>query len=169
MRRILIVFSTLALLWVIIAQVNHSLSSAHVYLFVGGLYITYGALVLPFRAGLAASILAGLLCDATTPVKFGTHMLLWATAHAIIYNLRDRIPREDTTSRVIVALLANLGLFLVFSFIQISRSPAPASAWPRLIADLFASQIFLILIAPWFFALQSKALLLARVERDFLS
>ena len=45
-------------------------------------------------------------------------------------------------------------------------TPAPAAIWPRLIVDLLCSQVFLVLIAPWFFALQTRALTLARVPRE---
>ena len=68
-----------------------------------------------------------------------------------------------------VALLTNLGIFLVFSFFQIAHAPSPAAVWPRLIVDLLVSQIFIVLVAPWFFALQGEGLLLARVERERLS
>ena len=51
-----------------------------------------------------------------------------------------------------------LALFLAFSFTQIHDSPAPATVWPRLIADLVCSQLFLVLVTPWFFALQAGAL-----------
>jgi rod shape-determining protein MreD len=84
----------------------------------------------------------------------------------VVFHLRDRLPRDDTLARVIVALLANLALFLLFSFIQIARSPAPAVAWPRLIADLACSQVFLALVAPWFFALQLRAVSLAGSSRE---
>lgn len=169
MRHTLATFLTLLLLWVLIAQANHALSGLRVYLFVGGLYVTYAALMLPPRAGLATSLLGGLLCDATTPVAFGTHLLLFAVAFAVVSHLRDRLPREDTIARVLVALLTNLGLFLIFSFTQIGRSPSPAVAWPRLIADLLCSQVCLAIIAPWFFALQHRVLLLARAEREMLN
>ena len=69
--------------------------------------------------------------------------------------------RDETVARVIIALLTNLTLFLVFSFLQISRLPQPAVAWPRIIFDLVCSQVVLALIAPWFFALQTAALRLA--------
>ena len=95
-----------------------------------------------------------------------THLVLFVAAFAIVSHLRDRLPREDTVARVIVALLTNLALFLIFSFTQIGGSPSPAAAWPRLIADLVCSQIALALIAPWFFALQHRALLFARAERE---
>lgn len=168
MRYTVTLFLTLLLLWGIVAEANHALSGLRVYLFVGGLFVTYSALMLPWGAGLAASLLGGLLCDANAPVVFGTHLILFAAAFTVVSHLRDRLPREDTVARVIVALLANLALFLVFSFTQIGGSPAPAIAWPRLIADLVCSQVCLALIAPWFFALQHHALLIARAERENL-
>ena len=50
--------------------------------------------------------------------------------------------------------------------VPLSPSPAPAAAWPRLIADLACSQVFLALVAPWFFALQLRALTLAGSARE---
>src|SRR3954468_7409196 len=114
MRRALVIFVTLLLLWTLVAQLNHALTGLRVYLFVGSLYVVYAALMLPPRTGLIASLLGGLLCDATTPVWFGTHLLLFAAAHAIIFHLRNRLPRDDTTARVIIALLTNLAIFLLF-------------------------------------------------------
>jgi rod shape-determining protein MreD len=58
---------------------------------------------------------------------------------------------------VLVALLANLGLFLVFSFTQIGASPAPGIVWGRLLVDLGFSQVALAAITPWFLALQERA------------
>jgi cell shape-determining protein MreD len=166
MRLSLTTALTLLLLWTLVAQINHALSEFRVYLFTGSLFVTFAALKLPLRAGLAASLLGGVLCDANSPADFGTHILLFAATHAVVFHLRDRLPRDDTVSRVIVALLTNLAVFLLFSFIQIARSPAPAAVWPRLIADLACSQVFLALIAPWFFALQHRALVLTGADRE---
>ncbi len=166
MRLSLVTALTLLLLWTLVAQVNHALAELRVYLFVGSLFVVFAALKLPLCSGLGASLLSGLLCDANSPVDFGTHTLLFAAAHAVVFHLRDRLPRDDTIARLIVALLTNLALFLVFSFIQIARSPAPAAAWPRLIADLVCSQVFLALIAPWVFALQHRALVLTGTTRE---
>jgi rod shape-determining protein MreD len=157
MRNAAVIFLAQLLLVCLLAQVNHAITGAHVYLFAGGLLIAYSALALPFSAGVAASFLIGLAADAAAPVPFGTQALLFAAAHTIVFHLRDRLPRDDTTGRVIIALLTNLGLFLALSFFLIGRSPAPSAAWARLFADLLASQIFLALIAPWFFALEERA------------
>ena len=176
MRRVLVAFFTLFLLWVLVAQLNHELSGAHVYLFVGGLFVTYSALLLRLREGVIVTVLAGLLCDANMPIALGisrlgfafahTHTILFAIAHIVIFHLRDRIPRGETAARVLVALFTNLAIFLLFSFTQIGHSPAPGLAWPRIIADLFISQIFLVLVAPWFFAFQTRAFVLARADRE---
>lgn len=158
MRRFLTLSLTLLILWAVVAQLNHTLSTFRVYLFPGSLFVAFAALTQPLRSGLFATCVGGLLCDANAPVAFGTHLLLFGFVHAILHQLRDRVPRDDNIAAIIVVLLSNLALFLVFSFAQIHRSPAPAAVWPRLIMDLIASQVFLALVTPWFFALQARAL-----------
>lgn len=167
-RRWFVLFLSLLLLWLLLAQVNHYLAVRQVYIFAGGLFVTYAALKIPLRSGLAVTVLAGLLFDANSAATFGTHVLLFAATHAVIYHLRDRVPRDQTTSRVIVTLLANLALFLLLSFGQVGQSPAPAAIWPRLIFDLACSQVLIVIIAPWFFALQTSALTLAGAENRSL-
>jgi hypothetical protein len=169
LRRTVVHVATLILLWALVGQVNHMLTGLRVYLFAGALFVTHAALLQPRRSGRLAVVLGGFICDATTPVVFGTHAFLFLVAHALVYRVRDRVPRDDAISRIILALLVNLALFLAFSFTQIHRSPAPAAVWPRLLMDLVCSQFFLALITPWFLALQSRALVLARVEHTELA
>jgi rod shape-determining protein MreD len=176
MRRTLVLFLTLLLLWTIVTQLNHALTPLHVYVFTGSLFAVYAALTQPLVPGMIATALGGLLCDAhmpiardLSPLAFSlahTHLLLFAAAHATIFHLRDRVPRDDTTTRVIVAVLANFVLFMLFSFIEIALLPTPAAVWPRLIVDLICSQVFVALVTPWFFAVQARALALVRLERD---
>ena len=161
MRRSLVLFLTLVLLWGIVAELNHVLSGLHVHVFAGALFVGFAALTQPKRAGLAASLLGGLICDANPPVAFGTHGLLFAAAHLTVFRLRDRVPRQDNIATTIVVLFANFALFLALSFLQINASPAPTAVWPRLIADLAGSQVFLAIVTPGFFALQGRALALA--------
>ena len=166
MRRTLVLLGTLFLLWFIVTQLNDALASLRVYVFAGALFVAFSALTQPRRPGLVAVMLAGLICDANAPVTFGTHMLLFAAAHFTLFHLRERVPRDDNVAAIAVVLLTNLAAFLVFSFTQIHDSPAPGVVWPRLIADLVCSQLFLVIVTPWFFALQAGALALARVARD---
>jgi rod shape-determining protein MreD len=163
--RLALIFLSTLLLWAVTAQLNHALAPWRLYVFVGALAVTLPALTFSLRGGLLASFLGGLIFDAVAPVTFGTHAVCFALTHAVVFNFRDRVPRDDTLSRVIIALFANLGLFLLFSFSQVMRSPAPASLWPRLFADLACSQICLALIGPWFFAIQARALALVDHEQ----
>lgn len=156
MRRTLLLFASLLLLWGVVAELNHALGAVRVYLFAGALFVAYAALTQPLEIGLTASLLGALVCDANAPVAFGTHLVLFAAAHLLIHHIRERVPRDDRIACILIVLFANLGLFLLFSFTQIHRSPAPAAVWPRLFADLACSQVFLALVTPWFFALQER-------------
>lgn len=161
MRRTLVLFATLVLLWLIVVQLNHGLATRHVHLWAGGLFVAYAAMHESLRSGLAASALAGLLWDATVPVAFGTHLVLFSAVHVFLFNLRDRLPREDTAAQVVIVLLVNLAAFLAFAFLQVSRLPAPGAVWPRIIFDLICSQVLIAAVTPWFLALQEKSLQLA--------
>jgi rod shape-determining protein MreD len=111
------------------------------------------------------SALGGLLCDAVSPVPFGTHAALFATAHVVVYNARERLQRDETAVRVAVALVLNLVLYLAIGFVRIRAMPSGAIVWPRLLSDLLLSQGAVLLCAPWFFALQERSLELARAIR----
>ena len=164
MRGAVALFLTLYLLRAVTAEANSALSGAHVWLFAGGLYVAYSALMLPFRQGLAATILGGLLCDSVAPVAFGLHAALFAAAHVVVFSVRERLQRGETLVRVTVALLANVALFLVLSLARARHVPAGATAWPRMLSDLVWSQAVLALVAPWFFALQLRTLELAGAQ-----
>ncbi|MEO6245158.1 MAG: hypothetical protein ABIQ12_06955 [Opitutaceae bacterium] len=165
MRRTLALFVSSLVLWMLVTQLNDMLAGYQVYVFAGSLFVAFAALTQPHGPGLAATILGGLVCDAHAPVPFGLHALLFAAAHLALFRIRDRVPKADNVASIIVVLLTNLALFLMFSFTQISVAPMPGVTWPRLIADLVCSQALLALITPWFFALQARALKLARVSR----
>ena len=69
MRRTLILFLALLVLWGVVTQVNHAVTGWRVYVFVGGLFVVYAALTQPLRPGLATSLLAGLVFDANAPAE----------------------------------------------------------------------------------------------------
>jgi len=166
MRGAGVLFLTLYLLRALVAEANSALSPEHVWLFAGGLFVAYSALEFRFRPGFTASVLGGLMCDSVSPVPFGTHAALFATAHVVVYNLRERLQHDETIVRVTVALLVNLALFLALTFGQVRHVPAGATVWPRLLSDLAWSEIAVAAAAPWFFALQAASLDLARANPD---
>jgi rod shape-determining protein MreD len=161
MRRAAAVFLTLVLLRFLVSQVNHELSPLRVSLFLGGLFVVFAALRLERREGIAAVIGAGLLHDASSPVWFGLHTLLFTAAHAFVFHVRHRVHREETAVGVVAALLANLGILLVLALILGRSGPPHADLWPRVLGDLLLSQVVLAVVAPWFLALQSRVLAFA--------
>jgi len=163
-RTTLIIFGCCVVLWVSVCQINHYLAPIHLSLFAGGLLVAFPALRLDFRTGWWSSLLIGLLVDSSTPVAFGFHGLIFVAAHTGIFNLRGRFPREETAFGLIIALLANLALFIVITASLIHRTPSPLEMLPRLSLDLLASEFLVFLVAPWFFALQEKTLEIAGVS-----
>jgi len=159
MPRSLVLFLTLLLLWAGTRLLNSALAGSHVAVYAGALFITHAALTLPLGEGLVATLLAGAVCDANTPVRFGTQLLLFAAAHVLVFAFRDRLPHDHRGGRLGIALGVNLGLFLALSLVQI-RAGAGPRPWPRLGADLIASVMFVAVAATWFFALQERAIAL---------
>ena len=157
-RRVLILFAASLLLALLLGQLNHLLSLRQVHVWCGGLFVAFAGLRIAFGPGAAACFLAGLLLDANAPVPFGTQGLLFLAAHAVVFTIRSRAPRDEIAVGVVVALLANLGLFLALGFLRIEAGDDSARAWLRSFADLLASQIVLALIAPWFFSIQKRLL-----------
>lgn len=160
-RSILVALISGVLLWMLFAQVNHYLAPWQVHFWGGGLFVTFAALRFRLRDGLVVALLLGAMHDASAPVPFGLHALLFAVTFVVILVLRHRFPREEMLVAVAVALISNLALFLLISFTRMPLAPASATVWVRLFADLFFSQVFLILIGPWFLALQVRAMEIA--------
>ncbi|MGH7996877.1 MAG: hypothetical protein ACREFX_11045 [Opitutaceae bacterium] len=158
MRPGVVLFGTLVLLWALVEQANHLIAPLHISLFLGGLYLTYAALVFPPRIAGPVVFLAGLVCDANGFLPFGTEAFLFLGAQTLLAHQRDRLPHEDTLGRVAIAWLCNLVLFLAISLVRADHAPLLRAYWTRAAADLVVSQLVLAFTAPWFFALQSAAL-----------
>ena len=161
MRHLFALFLASLLLWTLTALANHYVAPLHVFLFVGGLFVTFPAMALPPRLAIFAALLAGLLCDAGTSVRFGLHALLFGLATAGIVYLRDRLAREETILQTFIAVLANVVLFLALALTQLWSFPAPGALVGRMLWDLLWSLVFIALVGPWFFALQRRTLELA--------
>jgi rod shape-determining protein MreD len=86
--------------------------------------------------------------------------MLMLLAHAVIYQLRARIPRAGPLVPVAVALAANIALHAALTLYCALRRDAPAGLALRLPVDLLASTLLIALAGPWFLALQERALAL---------
>lgn len=164
--RWLIVTAANLLLWWLVGLANSYLADFAVHLYVGGLFVVYASLRLDRKHGLIAVVLTGLLIDAVEPVPYGTSLLLLGLVHATLLYGRQRFPREGAVFGIVVALLANLFLFIALSFLLVGANPRPAAAWMRIFTDLLVSQLCLLVIAPWFLALQDRAMELVSIHPE---
>lgn len=157
-RRLFVAVVSGWLLLVLMRQTNHLLAPWGVSIWLGGLLVAFPSLHLNFRTGLVSSIIIGFLIDVWSPLAHGTHALLFALAHVIIFRIRVRLAATELAIGITVALITNLAFFVVLSFWVLGHAPVSAL---RLLGDLVVSQIVLGLITPWFFALQLKGMDLA--------
>ena len=159
-------------LWWLVSTANHFLSHfsflwidpVSIHLYVGGLFVVYSALRLDSRQGWIVIVITGLMIDSVEPVPFGTHLVLLGLVHATLLYGRRRFPREGAIFGIVVALLANLFLVIALSFLMVGSNPRPGEAWLRIFGDLLFSQFVLLLITPWFQALQERSMEMVRIH-----
>jgi rod shape-determining protein MreD len=156
-RFALLLLAALLLLW-LAGQLNQVLARFGVSAWVGGLLVVFPVLRAGPREGLALTLLTGLFCDAMTPVPFGLHAFMFAAAHVCTGCLRPRLPVRETLVGVVMALFFNLAFMLVLGVLHTASWPDPAIGWMRWMADLVLSQVVIVLVAPWYFALQLRIL-----------
>ena len=162
-RWIVIVLAN-ALLVFLGGQLNHYLAHYSICAFLLGACLPLAGLRLRFKPGLVAMFLSGLVVDATRPpVFFGSSAILLATLFTCWHSLRLRLPREGVAPQVVGALLANLVLFLAQP-VLLGIDIAVGTTWSRVLVDLLCSECAVVLVTPWFFALQEQALILRGVD-----
>jgi cell shape-determining protein MreD len=162
-RRTLVVFCWGLILFVLARQANHALAGYGLSMWLGGLLVAFPALRLSPQQGFNACFALGLLVDAFSPFPFGLNAFLFGVTHLVIVRIRNRLASEETVIATVVALISNLALFLVLSFFILGRAQSHSVSGLRLLSDLLLSQLVIGLTAGWFFALQERALGLARV------
>ena len=101
--------------------------------------------------------------DSFSPFAFGLHAFLFGVSQLIIVRIRNRLASEEVIIATVVALITNLALFMILSFILLGRVQGSPVSGLRLLTDLVLSQIFIGVTAGWFFALQERSLQIARV------
>ncbi|MDF9828315.1 hypothetical protein M2103_002420 [Ereboglobus sp. PH5-5] len=163
-RQPLVVIVCGILLWTITAQINHYLAVWHLNLFTGGLMVAHAALRFRSRVIWRITLPLGLWLDAASAVPFGMHAALFLLAGVIIHRVRGRTPRVDTASGVIAAVSANAILFVVIAIAFAIRGPVQTGVLFTLLVNLALSSAFVALIAPWYIALQTRALELAGIN-----
>ncbi len=157
-RTFLLSFLCAVLLHTLTSQVNHALAPWGLSLFVGGLIVVFPALRLPFAEGWKVVALYGLFHDSLCPVPFGFHAALYLCAFFFLFNLRPKVPREETSVALVLGLVTNAALYLAITVFFLWRVPAPASVPVRWVLEVLCSLGFTALLAPWYVAFHEAVL-----------
>ena len=163
-RQRLVIIACGIVLWAITAQINHYLAPWHLSLFTGGLAIAFPALRLPQRDIWRIVLPLGLWHDAASAAPFGAHMLLFLLAAALIRRFRARIPRTDTIVGILAAILANTLVIIALTIALAMRGHLHAANLWTLALNTTLSAVFIALVARWYFALQTRALIHAGIS-----
>ena len=169
LRQPLILIACGIVLWTITAQINHYLAPWHLNLFTGGLILAYPALRLPWRDIWRIALPLGLWHDAASAATFGACTILFLLAAALIHRIRARIPRTDTLVGIVTAILANTAIIILLSLALAIRIPIPSGIIWTLACNTLLSALFIALAAPWYFALQTQALIRAGITAQMQS
>ncbi len=161
-RRPVVIFVCGVILFALVRQANHVLAPWGVSLWCGGLAVAFPALRLSPQQGFNACFLLGLLLDATSPLPFGCNAFLFGVAQLAIVRVRNRFAAGEVLTGIAVAWVANLACYLTATFVALGTAAEHVSGL-RILTDLLFSQIAVGLLAPWFFALQERALNFARI------
>ena len=155
---------------ILLSQLNYTLSSFSLFLFINGIFITFPALFFPFGHGLTTTLLFSLLYDAGETWPLGTSLIPSLIAFIVVYQIRDRfssLARKGVQCGLI--LLVNLCLFLYYTIVVATHLTLNLPVLYLTIVHLAFSQIFLALLSGWIVAQQKSVLQIFRVDVDKLS
>ncbi len=153
----------------LLSQLNYTLSSLSLFLFINASFITFPALFFPFGHGLTATLLFSLLYDAGESWALGTSLVPSLIAFVTVYQIRGRISFTKKGVQCGLILLVNLGLYLYYTVLAATLSPLTLPVMSLTIVQLAFSQLFLALLSGWIVAQQKSVLQFFRIDVDSLS
>ncbi len=165
LRWVLVLLANLLLI-LLAGEVNHYLSPLALHIYLGGLLLTFGMLRLQLRQGFLANGITALVLDALNPLDFGFTFLLIMTCHTAIFSIRGQFDRESLRSNLLIALALNLVLMIALGLASSGNATNTSVLWSRIVADSALSTVAVLLVGPWFFALQKSSLAFIGIDLD---
>lgn len=164
-RWILVLLANLLLI-LLTAELNHTLSMVSLHIYIGGLLLTFGVLRLGLKQGLLANGITALFLDAANPLPFGGTFFLILLCHTITFSLRGNFARESARSGLLIAVGLNVTLMFGLGVLAAQNLPTPGIYWGRIALEMFLSSLVILVIASWYFSLQTAALAFLGIDLD---
>lgn len=160
----LILFVVQAIALVLISQLNLTLATVSLFLFINGLFIAFPALFLPIGQGFTLVFLFSIFYDSGESWAIGTSLAPNLITFTIVYYLRHRIRYIRTGATRPVILLVNLVLFLFYTILAGIRFPVSSEFVFLNLVHLLTSELVLLLIANPLIVFQKDVLLMFKVD-----
>jgi hypothetical protein len=162
----LVLFFLQALALVLLSQLNQSLSTFSLFLFINGLFIAFPALFLPLGQGVASIILLTIFYDSGESWKLGTSLIPYLTIFTLIYHIRGRIRFEKKRGYKSVILLTNLTLYTYYTVLAGIQYGVTSSFVFLNLVHLMVSQLVLLTLAGWLIKFQKDVFLMFKIDID---
>jgi hypothetical protein len=162
----LVLFILQAILLILLSQLNQSLATVSIFLFINGLLITFPALVFFWGQGLATVLMLTLFYDSGEAWKLGDSLIPNLTAFTIIYILRGRIRYDKIGVIKLVVLVTNLFLFVYYTVKAGARFPVTSPFVFLNLWHLLVSQLVLLAFSGWLITYHKEVLRMIQVDVD---
>ena len=162
----LILFALHGLALILLSQLNQTLATVSLFLFVNGLLISFPALFLPLGQGMAAVFLISIFYDSGEPWKMGASMIPNLITFTALYYIRDRIQYNNRRVFMMVALTANLFLFLYYTILAGSSYGITSQFVFLNLVHLLMSELVLFVFAGLLLVYQKDVLRMFNIDVD---
>ncbi len=162
-RTLLILFAN-GLLYFVVNQVNESLAPFSIHISVEALFLLFPFFYLNTGQGLLIVLITAMFVDATLPVPFGVHVILYFGTFAFLLKMRRVFRRENPRHVLLAALWSNFFIMLGLSFFTAGSLQNLSEFWFRFLCDLAFSQLVVLIVVGWWVNLQRKALLMWEID-----
>lgn len=162
----LVLFLLQALALILLSQLNQSLSTVSLFLFINGLLITFPALYFPLGQGVATLFLLSIFYDSGESWKLGTSLLPNLVVFTAIYHLRDRIQYQNRRVYTLVIMISNAALFLYYTTLAATNYGVTAPFVFLNLLHLLVSELVLLVVSGWLIAYQKDVLQMFNINVD---
>ena len=160
----LFVLQSLALM--LLSQLNQSLASVSLFLFINGLLVTFPALFLPLGQGMTTVVLMALFYDSGESWKLGTSLFPNLLSFTIVFYIRDRIQYDKRRVYKTVVLLTNLFLFAYYTFLAGMNYGVTSQFVFLNLVHLLVSELVLLGVSGWLISFQKDVLRMFNIDVD---
>jgi hypothetical protein len=162
----LILFGLQAIGLILLSQLNHTLATISLFLFINGLFLTFPALYLPLGQGIGLVSLFSIFYDSGEPWTLGASLIPNLLIFIIVYHLRNRINHDRREVIKPVVLLINILLFLYYTTLAGLRFAVNSEFVFLNLTHLLLSQITLYIISGWLIAYHKSVLLMFNIDAE---